>query len=250
MNRALGWFFDIFNRGFTATARFYSRFVGGMLRVFVLVFLVYIGLLFLTYNKFLNTPRGFIPSQDMGYLLVNIQLPDSAALERTQKVIHQISEIANKLPGVSATVGIAGQSLLLNAYGSNFGTMFCTLEEFKKRPSPSPLREAVENWLRVGTWGSRRSPTPPTCITRRSSTSCAANLPWPYPRPTSLFGPPPLRGVGRAGGWMLMIEDRGDLGSTVLQSEVENLVRKGNDGIDMTGTPIGMDWPGRSRPAH
>ena len=77
-NRALGWFFDLFNRGFTATATLYSRLIGGMLRVFVLVFLVYGGLLFLTYNKFLDTPRGFIPSQDMGYLLVNVQLPDSA----------------------------------------------------------------------------------------------------------------------------------------------------------------------------
>ena len=77
-NRALGRFFDIFNRGFTATATRYSRLIGGMLRVFVLVFLVYLGLLYLTYSKFLNTPRGFIPSQDMGYMLVNVQLPDSA----------------------------------------------------------------------------------------------------------------------------------------------------------------------------
>ena len=145
-NRVLGWFFDLFNRGFTATATHYSRLVGRMLRVFVLVFLVYGGLLFLTYNKFLSTPRGFIPSQDMGYLLVNVQLPDSAALERTQRVLHQLCEIATKNQGVSATVAIAGQSLLLNAYGSNFGTMFVTLDEFKKRPSPSPLMDAVGNW--------------------------------------------------------------------------------------------------------
>src|SRR5208282_2923616 len=61
LNQALGRFFDLFNRGFTATAGLYSRLVGGMLRVFVLVFLVYAGLLFLTYHKFLGTPRGFIP---------------------------------------------------------------------------------------------------------------------------------------------------------------------------------------------
>ncbi len=54
----------------------------------------------------------------------------------------------------------------------------------------------------------------------------------------ALFGPPPLRGVGRAGGWMVMIEDRGDLGSAALQREVENLTRMGNDGIDVNGTPI------------
>ena len=104
-----------------------------MLRVFVLVLLVYGGLLVLTYWHFLNTPRGFIPSQDMGYLLVNVQLPDSASLERTEKVMRQIDEIATRTPGVTATVGFAGQSLLLNAYGSNFGTMFVTLDEFEKR---------------------------------------------------------------------------------------------------------------------
>ena len=54
----------------------------------------------------------------------------------------------------------------------------------------------------------------------------------------AIFGPPPVRGVGRAGGFMLMIEDRGDLGSTALQKEVENLVRLGNDGIDLKGMPI------------
>ena len=148
LNRALGWFFDLFNRGFTATAGLYSRVVSGMLRVFVLVFLVYAGLLVLTGRKFLSTPRGFIPSQDMGYMLVNIQLPDSASLERTERVIQQINEIASRTPGVSATVGISGQSLLLNAYGSNFGTMFITLDEFKNRPAPGGLAFAIENWVR------------------------------------------------------------------------------------------------------
>ncbi len=148
LNRALGWFFDLFNRGFAATASLYSRAVSGMLRVFVLVFLVYAGLLVLTGSKFMNTPRGFIPSQDMGYLLVNIQLPDSAALERTQRVIHQIERIAVETPGVAAAVGISGQSLLLNAYGSNFGTMFVTLQEFKSRPPAAGLAFAVENWVR------------------------------------------------------------------------------------------------------
>ena len=167
-NRCLGWFFDLFNRGFTATATRYSRLVGRMLRVFVLVFLVYVGLLFLTYNKFLSTPRGFIPSQDMGYLLVNVQLPDSAALERTQRVLHQLCEIATKNQGVSATVAIAGQSLLLNAYGSNFGTMFVTLDEFKKRPSPSPLRDAIVNWCAAAPGPQAEDRPLPTSITRRS----------------------------------------------------------------------------------
>ena len=69
-------------------------------------------------------------------MLVNVQLPDSASLERTERVMRQINEIATRTPGVTATVGFTGQSLLLNAYGSNFGTMFITLDEFKNRPAP------------------------------------------------------------------------------------------------------------------
>jgi multidrug efflux pump len=204
VNLVLDRFFGLFNRGFTATAILYSRLVGGMLRVFLLVLLVYVGLLFLTYERFVTTPRGFIPSQDMGYLLVNIQLPDSASLERTRAVIRRIGNIASKEDGVAATVGVAGQSLLLNAFGSNFGTMFVTLKEFSERPSDDLYYEVIMNKLR----GKLGAAIP------------EANI--------SLFGPPPLRGVGRAGGWMLMIEDRGDLGPAQLQRQVENLVAAAN----------------------
>jgi multidrug efflux pump len=243
LNRALSWFFDLFNRGFTATATYYSRLVGRMLRVFVLVFLVYAGLLYLTYNKFLSTPRGFIPSQDMGYLLVNIQLPDSAALERTQSVLQQVSEIASATRGVSATVAIAGQSLLLNAYGSNFGTMFMTLDEFRKRPSPSPAWDKFENWFRRLLGLTEKDPTPDLyfeAIMNKLRGELADAVPEAN---LAIFGPPPVRGVGRAGGWMLMVEDRGDLGSAVLQEQVEGLSRIANpgpagDGIDLDGILI------------
>src|SRR5208337_669877 len=238
LNRALGWFFDLFNRGFTATAGLYSRLVGGMLRVFVLVFLVYAGLLFLTYHKFLGTPRGFIPAQDMGYMLVNVQLPDSASLERTERVMRQINEIATRTPGVTATVGFTGQSFLLNAYGSNFGTMFITLDEFKNRPAPGGFAFAIENWVRRRL-GLKEKPAPPDLYYEAIMKKLRGQFGQAIPEANiAIFGPPPVRGVGRAGGWMLMIEDRGDLGSTALQKEVENLSSLGNDGIDLKGMPI------------
>src|SRR5262249_32819795 len=81
-------------------------------------------------------PRVFIPSQHMGYLLCNVQLPDSASLERTEAVLSRMGEIAHATDGIDATVAIAGQSILLNAYGSNFGTMFITLSGFDQRRSP------------------------------------------------------------------------------------------------------------------
>jgi multidrug efflux pump len=238
LNRLLGGFFDLFNRGFTATAGLYSRFVSGMLRVFVLVFLVYSGLLVLTAHQFQITPRGFIPAQDMGYLLVNIQLPDSASLERTQRVIRQINDIALRTPGATATVCVAGQSLLLNAYGSNFGTMFISLKEFKDRPPPGGFAFRAENWARRHL-GLKQKPDVPDLYYEVVMNKLRGQLGRAIPEANiALFGPPPVRGVGRAGGWMLMVEDRGDLGSAQLQKEVENLTRQGNDGITLQGTPI------------
>ena len=77
-----------------------------LLRVSVLVLVVYGGLLGLTYWGFIRTPTGFIPAQDKGYLLVNVQLPDSASLERTERVMQRIEEIAAaRSPGVKHTRG-------------------------------------------------------------------------------------------------------------------------------------------------
>ena len=159
LNRVLGWFFDLFNRGFTATASVYSRLVGGMLRVFVLVFLVYVGLLLPDLRQVPEHAAGLHPVA--GHGLHAGQHPASRlGLARADPGgDRQISEIAIKTEGVAATVGIAGQSLLLNAYGSNFGTMFVTLEEFDERDD-------------------RRT----TVLTRPSRTSCAASSPQRGPR--------------------------------------------------------------------
>ncbi|OJW14661.1 MAG: transporter [Planctomycetales bacterium 71-10] len=222
LNRLLGGFFAVFNRGFVATSNLYSRLVGGLLRVFVLVFAVYGGLLFLTYDTFVKTPRGFVPSQDMGYMLANIQLPDSASLERTRAALRKIAALAKEEPGVASTVAISGQSLLLSAFGSNFGTMFITLEPFSKRQSDDLYYDVIMNKLRG----------------KLSAAVPEANI--------ALLGPPPIRGAGRAGGWMLMVEDRGDMGPAALQREVERLVASANvgptnGGIDVDGERIPVD---------
>ncbi len=252
-NRVIRFIFKWFDRGFTATANGYARLIGGFLNRFGRVLLVYGGLLAITaylYSglppsvrdslhragryahdrgltesadvfaddgwakqlvEFPGTPRGFIPSQDMGYLLVNIQLPDSASVERTQKVIDRINDIAHQIKGVNATVGICGQSILLNAFGSNFGTMFMTLDGFDKRRTEDLYYEAIANKLR-------------------------ARLGADVPEATiMIFGPPPVRGVGRAGGYMVMIEDRGDLGPQALQAQVDNLVELSNQQPELVG---------------
>src|SRR5262249_49692325 len=82
VNRALGGVFQAFNRCFDLATAVYGRMIAGLLRVSLVMLAVYGGLLYLTYWSFMSTPTGFIPQQDKGYLLVNVQLPDAASVTR------------------------------------------------------------------------------------------------------------------------------------------------------------------------
>src|SRR5262249_50095849 len=110
LNWLLGWFFYGFNVAFDYSTALYARVVGVLLRGSVLALVVYGGLLVLTWWGFTRTPTGFIPQQDKGYLLVNVQLPDSASLQRTEQVMRDLEKVAKAAPGVAHTVSIGGQS--------------------------------------------------------------------------------------------------------------------------------------------
>src|SRR5207302_2752236 len=87
LDLALGWFFRTFNTLFGAATAAYTRAVGLLLRGSVVVLMVYGGLLVLTYWIFARAPTGFVPEQDQGRVIVSVQLPDSASLERTMQSV-------------------------------------------------------------------------------------------------------------------------------------------------------------------
>jgi multidrug efflux pump len=213
LNWLLGHAFRLFNLAFDYTGIGYTWIVGKMLRVSVVVLLVYGGLLYLTAGLFNSTPKGFIPSQDMGYLFVSVQLPDAASSERTSKVMRKLAGMAATVPGVLHVSDITGQSFALNAFGSNFGTMFINLEPYSERRTPDKSSMAVLQQL-MG----------------RFSTVTEAIV--------MVFPPPPIRGVGRAGGFAMVLEDRGDAGLDVLQAQTENLVRVAREDPKMFGPGI------------
>ncbi len=133
VNAALGGFFRGFNRAFNWTTEAYGKTVGGVLRLAAVVMLVYGGLLGLTWWQFYRTPTGFIPQQDKGYLILNVQLTESASLPRTERVMAQIEATALKTNGVAHTVGISGTSLIFGANAPNLGSLYIMLDEYSKR---------------------------------------------------------------------------------------------------------------------
>ena len=133
VNAVLGWFFRGFNRLFDGVTAAYGWTVGKLLRLSVIVLVVYGGLLGLTWWRVASAPTGFIPMQDQGYLLVNVQLPDSASVQRTDAILAKIDKIARRVPGVAHTVGVSGEAFLTTTNGPNLGTMFVGLKPFEQR---------------------------------------------------------------------------------------------------------------------
>jgi len=236
-NAALGLFFRAFNLFFNLSSRIYTGTVWLLLKVSLVVLLGYVGLSFLTYKDFKATPKGFIPSQDMGYLLLNVQLPDAASLERTREVMRQVEQLCRQTPGVKHTQAIAGQSLLLSAFGSNFGSMFVMLDTFEHRRHP----ELYLDQLRIDPKTGLREPLETKDLTSDSiANKLRGKLAALVPEgEVQVLPPPPVRGVGRAGGYRLMVEDRGDSGPRYLQEAADELTGTFNDLlIDSAGNPV------------
>ena len=203
LNRFLDWSFRLFNRGFNRATDGYARVVGLSLRVSLVVLVAYGGLLFLTWWGFARMPSGFIPAQDKGYLLVNVQLPDAASVERTRRVMERIEKVAGQTPGVAHTVAVAGQSILLNANAPNFGALYVMLDDFHRRTAQGLSGDAIAGRLQA-----------------RFQEEIKDGL-------VNVFGAPPVDGLGTAGGFKIIIEDRGDNGPPALQAAGERIVEQG-----------------------
>ncbi len=199
---SLGWFFRLFNVAFEASNSLYTKLVGWTLRASVLGLLVYCGLLALTYWGFNKLPLGFIPQQDMGRLIVNVQLPDSASVERTDEVLQRLEKMFRETQGIRHVVTISGMSFLLSANSSNFGSMFVILDDFAERRTPELRADAIMAQLRQR-------------LAKEMKDAAVG-----------VFGASPVPGLGVAGGFKLMVEDRGSLGLPALQTQTDNLVQK------------------------
>ena len=202
LDSMLGWFFRFFNAVFGAGTSAYAYTVGKLLRINVLVLLAYAALLVLTYWVFQKAPTGFVPQQDQGRLIVNIQLPDSASLYRTQEAMALVDKIARETRGVAHTTTVAGLSFLQQADSSNFGSMFVVLDPFEKRRSADLYDTAIMARLRRE-WSKQVKDAQVT-----------------------VFGAAPIPGLSVAGGFKLMVEDRGGLGLQALQKQSDAMIQK------------------------
>jgi multidrug efflux pump len=204
MHRTLGPFFGHFNRWFEQFGQAYGLTVTRLIRMSGLVMVLYVALNGLNFLAFAKVPTGFIPAQDMGYLIAYAQLPNAASLERTQKVIKEASQIILDTPGVAHVNAYAGFSVLSGANQSNAGTLFTRLKSPEERYGhPEQQNEAL-----VGELQKRLSALDDAFV--------------------AVFAPPPVRGLSTVGGFKLQIQDRSSQGSQELSRITNDLIQKGS----------------------
>jgi multidrug efflux pump len=204
VNAGLGAFFRGFNWVFDVTINGYGKAVGALLRLSVVALVVYAGLMGLTYLGFQAVPVGFIPEQDKGYLVLNAQLPDGASLERSDRLIQELSKLAREDEGVDHTIDLPGYSVLVSTNISNVGGMFVILKPFEERAGKPNLSGPA--------------------VTARLRSKFAAFR----EARVALFGAPPVDGLGSTGGFKLQVQDRRGAGLRALQGGVQALADAGN----------------------
>jgi len=193
-------FFGLFNQGFEWLGRGYGWLTARLVRFAAVMLLVYAGILAYGLNEFRNTPVGFIPQLDGGYLIVATQLPGGASLDRTDAVNRRVAEIALEVPGVAHAVNIVGFSGATRTTAPNAGAVFVVLDPFETRDrDPQQSATALQDELR-----------------KRLSVIQEGTI--------VVVMPPPVRGIGTAGGFRMMVEDRGGRGYQALKDTVDAMV--------------------------
>jgi len=200
MDKVLGGLFRGFNRVFHLGSQGYSKGVGGLLTRKSRAVMVYGLLLVATVVGFQHVPPGFVPIQDKMYLVSFAQLPQGATLDRTEKVIRQMSDIALKDPAVAGAVAFPGLSINGFINSPSAGIVFETLKPFDQR-SRADSGMAVAQRLQAKFAGINDAVI-------------------------AIFPPPPVQGLGTIGGFKLEVEDRTDQGDAVLNQVMAQVQAK------------------------
>ncbi|QDT16389.1 efflux RND transporter permease subunit [Alienimonas californiensis] len=205
----LGWLFRLFDRALAAVTGAYAASVKQAIRLSGLTLGVYAVLLGLTYYSFATIPTGFIPAQDQGYLILAVQLPDGASLDRTEAVTKAAVRAAREVEGVTGVVSFAGFSGATRVNASNSAAMFPVLAPFEERAEAGLTFDEIVSEMRA-----RMAAIPDAGIV--------------------VIPPPPVRGLGNGGGYKYQIQARdGEITPAELEAAVGRIVAAANADPDL-----------------
>src|SRR5215475_2365462 len=202
--RPIHGFFRGFNWGFDRFAGGYHWLIARAVRIVAVMIVLYLAILAYGLNEFRNTPIGFIPQVDRGYLITVLQLPPGSSLARTDEVQRRVVEICLQTPGIAHAVSIVGFSGASFTNAPNSGAVFLILEDWANRGRDPKLSAA----------GITRE-----LLSRLSGIQEGLVL---------VVQPPPIAGIGNTGGFRMMLEDRQSRGSQALVEAATAMMAKAN----------------------
>jgi HAE1 family hydrophobic/amphiphilic exporter-1 len=213
-------FFRGFDTVFRKTGNGYAAMAKTLVRRTAIMMLLFLGLAALTGRQFARLPTGFLPIEDQGYLIANIQLPNAASLERTQEVLTKIDRILEQTPGIKNWVSLGGFSMIDGTNASNAATVFIVMAPWEERTDPSLSQVAILGGL------------------QRKLFQIQEAIVFAFP-------PPAITGLGVVGGFQMQLQDRADVGLEELDKMVREVIQDGNAQSGLVGlnTTFRVDVP-------
>jgi HAE1 family hydrophobic/amphiphilic exporter-1 len=187
-----GWFFTLFNKAFDVSTNLYMGVTGALVRRAFLSMVAFGGLLFATYSSFTSLPGGFLPDEDQGYFFVNGTLPEGATLDRSTEMITKAEKLVAEQPGVRDIIRISGYSFIDGVLASNAASLIVITDPWGDRQTPSLKMPGILAGI-----------APKLAAIKEAFVFA--------------FPPPPITGLGSAGGFEYQLQDRSGLGLSTLE---------------------------------
>ncbi|MDL5511128.1 multidrug efflux RND transporter permease subunit [Arenibacter sp. M-2] len=192
-----------FNRFMDRLSDNYGKTVQKLVRTGAMVLLVYGGLIIITGFEFNRVPKGFIPAMDQQYFIALIQLPPGSSISRTDEVVKEVIDLTLEIDGVDNAVSFTGLDAASFTNASNAATIFLTLEDFDVRG-----KKGLDYQELLGTIQGKTSQVDDAFVI--------------------VVPPPPVSGIGNAGGFRMMVQDRANLGTDALLNATYALAAAAN----------------------
>jgi len=201
-HKGKNWFTRLFDAVYRPIEHGYAWCVRQLIRGWVGGMAAFVILAALTGWWYQNTPTGFLPTEDQGYVIIAVQLPDAASLHRTSEVMDRMNQVFANTEGIEHWFVLGGFSLLDGTNASNGATAFAAWSDWSKRTTPELSQESLVKKLQIE-FGKMQEPF------------------------VLVLVPPSIQGLGVAGGFQMQIEDREGVGAEILQERTQAVIDEG-----------------------
>jgi hydrophobic/amphiphilic exporter-1 (mainly G- bacteria), HAE1 family len=212
-------FFRLFNKFFDRTTEWYTRIVYLAVRKIALMMILFVGLVALTGIAYQKVPTGFLPLEDDGLVLVNVQMPAGATLDRTNDMVEKVGKFIDQTDGVLSWGALIGYSMI-DAARSNLATIFVPLKPWEERLAKGRSRDVIMKEL-------------------------SGKFQTIYDGVAFTYTLPPVIGLGTGGGFEMQLLDKGDLGFQSLEQGAAGLAEAARRQPDLTSvlSTFGASYP-------